>query len=333
MFDWPKFLDQYSIPYVTSGANVSKGNLATKCPFCGMEDDSHHMSISLTGKGWRCWRRPDLHRGKSPIKLVQAFLHCSYEHAARLIGIKQHFIPTDFMSQVEQCLNPKKPPRPEALHLPPQFREFNPQLYSCKPFIKYLKGRHFPDKVLDEELRYCSTGAFKGRLVFPIYDDHKHLVSWTGRTIYPGVELRYKTLSPVPEKAQAEGLKPALGPINHYLLYQDQLLRNKTDSTICICEGPMDALKVRVLGRGLGIAATALFTAMASVHQIDLLHEILPRYERRLIILDANTLPTALRLQNLLSGLGVEVISVPEQLKDPGALRSRSELLSLIQLT
>lgn len=333
MFDWPRFLSTHNIEYHTSGPNVSKGNLSVHCPFCGVEDDSQHMSISLKGKGWRCWRRPDLHRGKSAVKLVQALLHCTWDQACRVVGVKQHYVPEDFMAQVKQFMEPQKSvPNGEKLQLLPQFRELNPTLYSCKPFHRYLQGRYFPDSVLRQDLRYCSTGAFKGRLIFPVYDTRKHLVTWTGRTIYPSVGLRYKTLSWDREKAKAEGLPAALGPINHYLLYQQELLHNKKFHTICICEGPMDALKVRVLGNPCGITATALFTVLATDKQIELLHSILPLFERRLIMLDAGTLPAALKLQNTLGSLGTEVITVPARLKDPGRLRSREDLLALVDM-
>jgi len=102
--------------------------------------------------------------------------------------------------------------------------------------------------------------------------------------------------------------------------------------TIYLCEGPFDALKVHALGQVHGICATCFFTAAPTNRQIDLLHEILPKFRYRYLLLDRGTLPSALRIVSILQGLEVKAIQLPEHLKDPGEIVSTQNLLALAEL-
>src|SRR5271157_5295521 len=105
-FDWVSFLETNQIPYVTSGPSVTKSHVACHCPWCGVDDPSEHLSISLIGQGFRCWRQP-LHSGKNPAKLIQALLGCSWEQANNLAG-NAKTLPTDFLSKMKASLIPGK---------------------------------------------------------------------------------------------------------------------------------------------------------------------------------------------------------------------------------
>src|SRR6516162_5304184 len=110
MFSWEHFLDSRGIPYQTSGRNVARGNIVLHCPFCGSADESFHMEISVTGKGWRCFRRPGEHKGRNPTRLVQAILGCSFHNAALITG-QSVYLPGDFMERVKAQLTPEEPPK------------------------------------------------------------------------------------------------------------------------------------------------------------------------------------------------------------------------------
>lgn len=328
MFDWTHFLERNNIPF--SSHHVTKGSqVAIHCPFCGPEDESQHLSISLKGRGWRCWRRPKSHVGKSPTKLIAALLNCSYDQAAAIAGTSIH-LPQDFMGHVNRALSPPPQKSSRELELPSSFKPFGTYLPSERPFRRYLRGRDFTVREIDHyltrdfDMHYCTQGPFRGRIVFPVYNDGE-LVTWTGRSIYADAFLRYMTLTSDEEKARDQLLTPAAGPITDFLLWYDDLLHVDAD-TICLCEGPFDGLKVRLLGEPHGVTATCLFTMDMSERQLDLLHELLPRFRRRYLILDKGTLPTALRLQGMLSGLGVRVHQLPKKLKDPGELAEFAEL-------
>jgi hypothetical protein len=127
------------------------------------------------------------------------------------------------------------------------------------------------------------------------------------------------------ELARRAGLEPAIGPPEDYLLWYDRLRKADAD-TLYIVEGPFDAWKVAVLGRRHGIVATCLFTSKISQSQIDYLHELLPRFKHRYILLDQGTLPTVIKAVGELSSLGVKSKYLPPNVDDPGELDERTLL-------
>lgn len=326
-FNWVQFLESNHVHFATSGPNVSRGHVAVKCPFCGTQDPSEHMSINLQHGGWRCFRNHD-HSGKSPAYLVQALISCSRERAQAIVG-EGVFLPDDFLGAVRGLVAPRQSPVERAITLPPEFKRLDNDKPSAERFLRYLTSpaRGFTRKqakLLSERwgLRYCTSGKFRGRIIFPVYFEGK-LITYTGRTVYPDVELRYMTLSDDPELEE----HPALGPISDYLLFFDKLKRNKRDChTLIYCEGPFDALKINVLGRPHGIVATCFFTASPSQGQIDMAGDLVDVYQRRYLMLDQGTLATALRTQMGMSTLVHRVLTLPKHIKDPGLLTEQSLL-------
>src|SRR4051812_26553261 len=86
MFDWVTFLNRRGIEYTDRGSSATAGNLAIHCVFCGAADPGTHLAISLHGRGWRCWRNK-AHSGRSPVRLIQALLGCTWVEAERLAGV------------------------------------------------------------------------------------------------------------------------------------------------------------------------------------------------------------------------------------------------------
>jgi hypothetical protein len=237
------------------------------------------------------------------------------------------------MSQVTAAINPQRSLyQNEPIKLPKAFKAISEQYSTARPFISYLENRGFErEKILKFSLwfglRYCTTGPYRYRIIFPIKYEGK-IMTWTGRATFD-TPLRYRTLSADPEKAAAERLPPAVAPITEYLLWYDKITHPDAD-TICLCEGPFDALKVAVLGHGDGIKATCFFTSEPSRQQVNLLHEVLPRYKNKYLLLDRETLPASLKIASTLSNLGVKIITLPQRLKDPGEIRSRDELVKIL---
>lgn len=326
-FDWLNFLDANRIHYVTTGPNVSHGHVAVHCPMCGTADPSQHMAISLTGGGWKCWRSAD-HRGKAPAYLVASLLGIPVDRAHDMVG-GAVFIPEDFIGTVRAKMAPPEVKKIIRLKMPDEFKPIIDR-WDIEPAIQYLEGRGFAWRDIKRftevyGLRYAVTGKYRGRIVFPIYEDGV-LKTWTARAIHKDVELRYKTLSTKPELEE----HPAAGPINDYLLWQDDIRENVDRSeTLLLCEGPFDALKLRVIGARLGCEATCFFTSSPSRLQMDILHDIGHRYRRRFLLLDQKTLGNALRAQSNLVSLGVGVLHLPAYLKDPGEMRV-SDLQNLL---
>ncbi len=325
MFSWQAFLDQFNVHYVTKGPSVTRGHVAVRCPFC-IDDPSEHLSISLEGKGWRCWRNPQQHAGKSPTRLIAGLIGCSYDRAKEIAGEDRSLIPDDFMGKVMSLVETKEERGSDrSLTVPIDFKPIRNSI-SMLPCINYLRERNLDDIEifrLTERygLRYCKHGPFKARIIFPVHYKKK-LVSYTGRSVMADAKIRYKTLTTDLEKAREMGVKPAVGPINNYLLFYDDLMKS-TAKTIVIVEGPFDALLMNILGRKLGIVATCIFTNTPTATQIDLFHELMPRFERRCVMLDNDMYAQALRLRSSLTSLGVEQISLPRGVKDPALLRKK----------
>lgn len=321
--DWSRLLEQTGVEYVTQGANVARNHINIHCPWCGADDPSHHLSINLDGKGWRCYRDFN-HRGKAPARLLSAAAGITLEHARKLCG-ETTFIPSDWESRVRLAMGNQVSAERE-LRLPEAFKSFHDPRSSARPFIRYLRGRDFTDRQIrrmtrDYDLRYASRGAQQGRVIFPVYHERR-LVSWTGRTIGSAIP-RYLSLSP-DEDSEPRGI----GPISDYLLWYDDL-RESTNDTLIMCEGPFDALKVAVLGARYGIDATCCFTAQPSPGQIALLCDVAPRYKRRVLMLDAGTLPKAMRVLGAIPYLDFEQVPVPDGFKDPGDLTQKALLRAL----
>jgi hypothetical protein len=281
------------------------------------------MGISIDGKGWGCWRRSD-HRGRSPVRLVQALIGCSDEQARHIVGYTSSLIPDDFFAQVSQALSPSpEPALGGTLSLPDEFRPLS-LLPSARPYIAYLQRRGFDDPVSlspDYGLCYCTRGPYHGRIIFPIYHESK-LMSWSARSIYPTEPMRYKVLSTRPERAEAEGYEQARGASSHYLLFFDILMKS-TATTLYVCEGPFDALKIMVLGRGRAVA-TCLFTNSPTLEQVDLLYELVPRFENRHLLLDRDMFFMSVKVSSDLSGLELIPTMLPEGVKDPGELTAET---------
>lgn len=338
MFDWPSFLDRQGIEYITTGPNVAKNNVNVHCPLCGAGDPSHHLGISLVGPWWGCWRDP-AHRGTSVPRLVQLLLGCSWEQAQRLAG-ESATLPSDLLGAVEALLaEGSADPEPlRSLKMPEEFRDF-----SGRPgerfYRNYLLQRGYSNKLIDGitkkyGIRYCKNGPFRGRVMFPIFYEGK-LVTWTGRSIFQSDTLRYKTLTVDPDRASVLGQEPAAGNISDFLLWYDEASAGSFE-TLVVVEGPFDALRLTTLGGPYALIATCFFTSAPSRRQIDLLYKLLPRYKNRYLLLDANTLSKSMALKYefdwVLASLDVEVLYLPEGVKDPGEL-TKSDFLKLFALS
>ncbi len=328
MFDWITFLSARGIPFVTKGPNLPRADIvAIQCPWCGDADPSQHLAIGRPG--YRCLRNRD-HKGRNPTRLVQALIGCSWEQAQIITGANVTHAPDHFLERVKQSLNPPALLPKIPLEWPSTFRPFR-QLPSAMPYVNYLRQRGFGSSerlTRDYDLHYCVNGPFKGRIIFPVYY-RGCLVSWTGRTISGRSSARYKSLTTDPELAHNTGIPTAIGPISDYLLWFDDIKTNDCH-TIVLCEGPFDSLKVNVLGRDHGICSTCFFTSAPSEQQSNLLHELLHKFQRRVLLLDRGAFHTAMKIAAQLSVLDVEIGKLPPDIKDPGDMSDSIELLNTV---
>lgn len=316
MFEWLSFLDRHNIPHQEKGGVTTRGNIAIHCPFCGGADRSYHLSISVLGKGWYCWR-DKRHRGLQPHRLIQALLRCSYLEADAIAGGNPG-VPDDQMMLDVMAKMDAGRPKPtgvakKPLALPPEFVEIRDRGFR-RQFVGYLHGRGFADPeavAADYGLLGAVEGRYAGRVIFPIHLDGE-LVCWTGRHVGAS-RLRYLTLSSTDDP-------PARLPVKQTLLWYDRLKAAPAGATLIVTEGPFDALKVNYLGRDHGIYATCLYGKNISHQQVDLLMSFNhPRqiFARKITMVDSNTKNDMLPTLALLREQHFKSMFI-EGIKDPG---------------
>ena len=327
LFRWPQFLTSHGVAYVTRGPNTGKDSLSVRCPWCGASDPSEHLSISLKGAGYRCFRNPRAHSGRSRSRLIQALLRCSLEEAQRLAGDGETPATppdADFAVQIAGMLGEDRPGAspPKLLSFPREFKLLK-RGYFANKFWDYLQDRGYSvDDSLwlakEYDLHYAARGPYAYRLIIPIYTTEGRLATWTARSILPDAEVRYKTLSKTnrygPEEAVA-----LLGP-TELLLGLPLLLKVPNPEVLVLCEGPFDAMRISVLGRGYGVYGTCLFGLNISEVQATLLDRLMTRFRRLVLLLDPDAQMLSLRIKEFLTPLSVYPGRLPEGIEDPGAL-------------
>lgn len=336
-FDWPRFLRQHNIEFVTQGPNTARHHVSIRCPWCGESDPSQHMGISLRGLGWGCLRN-SAHRGKSIQRLVQRLLGCSPEEARRVAGVAEALTPTgddlaNSFALLKQRLGVQAPARSRGeLKLPDEFKPLLNGSPFAGGFVEYLRGRGYRDaqiKWLAEnyKLHYATRGAFAYRLIIPVYDRYGSLMTWTGRAIQSEMSPRYKTL-----RMSAEGPDDT-GPVariaaNETILGLPVLWEAPNPKALVLSEGPLDGIKLTAFGHKMGLYGAALFGLNAYASQVADILDLSRRFERTYLLLDADAELHRLRLLTQLAAARPTVLKMPEGSDDPGAMTG-GEVVSL----
>jgi hypothetical protein len=329
--DWIDFLEQHRIEYRTTGKNVARGNVGIRCPFCEDEWD-FHMGISLQGRGWHCWRRPE-HSGswRRSHVLIQQLLGCTEAEAKRR-AYGDRALPEDGdgvttlmrrLGAIDEDFAPAY--KPTELRL---YKEFAPILNGspkASRFLDYLADRGYDENQLPwlckhYELHYCTAGKFRNRIIFPVWDRYRHLLTWTGRTIDDDVELRYRSLS------NDEGIES----VRDCLLGLPLLWKCVKPHLLLVCEGPFDALRVTMLGRHFGIYGTCMFGLSISQTQASLLEDLQERFAHIRLLVDSSASFRLIALTDSVVRLGI--CRLPSQYKDPGGMPAQALVEFLVGL-
>lgn len=315
--EWRSLLSQRGVEFVERGANVSRGELNVRCPFCGSADPSFHLGINQESGWWSCWRNSG-HRGKSPVRLLVALLHISVREARDLAGLDEDYVdPDGFSDRVARFMGRVAPAeRREALTFPPNFRAFEARRAFCSRHLEYLRGRGFEEPLklaLDYDMRVDVTGPWRDRVVLPYYEAPGELIAWTGRAI-GSAEIRYKDLSP----------DESVVSIKESLYNRDKALQG--GNTLAVVEGPVDALKLDWYGRDHGLRAVALSTNSLRESQIYLIAELAQRYKQVVVMMDMASklgIVDSMKIRGKLSVVpNARIVEVPFGCKDAGELRS-----------
>lgn len=290
--DWIEFLDTASIDWVSSGPNTKRGEISVQCPWCGQDDPSQHLGISLESENWGCLRN-GAHRGHNPERLIAALLGCSHTQAKLVVRQYSRADPDRLPGPLTEERPASEPGSPEEM---PDYRSIQSTGITAK-FWRYLASRGFdPHKVTSKYgLVCCLSGKYKDRILIPFHRNGR-LVAWTGRAIInPRSAPRYLSSN----------------LIKTVLFNEDSLVGG---SHLFIVEGPFDAIKLDYHGA----TATCISGANATPEQIQVLHQICRSYERVTLLLDTDAVEQAYVLIDWLPR--VELGQLPEGIKDPGEL-------------
>lgn len=322
-FEWRPFLAEHRVPYVERGPNVKRGEINIRCPFCGSADPSHHMGLELETGWWSCWRNRANHSGKSPVRLIAQLLNVPYWRARKLAGLSdaQELDPDGFDAVAARIMGREGVVKPEQvrrefLAFPPEFKD----LHDAPPrFYDYLRhtrgfGTVGTRDVIDlYGLTYAARGTYRDRIILPYYVDGE-LVAWTARAIAKA-EIRYRDLDS----------DDCLVPIKETLFNLD--CRMDGGRVLVVVEGPIDALKIDLFGRGAGVRAVALSTNSVTDAQTYLLEDAAREFDRVLVMMDmAGELGVvdSMRMKATLSAIpNVGIIPVPYGLKDAAEMSPR----------
>lgn len=336
-FDWPGFLKQNRIDFVTRGANVGRDHINIRCPFCGAGDPSHHMGISLKGDGYHCWRNQN-HGGKSPVWLVRALLQCDEATARTIVYGNVVLVPTEdaLAENIKAMRGQDRPIEEDAgpLHMPQEFKPLLSPSSMAAPFVLYMRTRGYTEdhiRWLTEtyDLRYATRGKFAYRLIIPVKDRRGDLLTWTGRSIVPDEELRYKALGMPHPDARPPFAKCAT---KETLLGLDHLFTIRRGKTLVITEGPFDAFRIATIGRGFGVHATCIFGLSMQPGQVELIQALAPQFERITLVLDPDATMQRLRIAEKMAPLEIVAPNIPQGVKDPGDMTVAQTLQFCLQL-
>lgn len=312
-FEWLPFFDRYRIEFRDHGPNVGKNHVVVRCPFCN-DDPGMHLSISLDGKGWRCFRN-HAHAGISPIRLIQALARIDW-HTAVMIGGRegqqQYIQPSSILERVNNLLGTSSD-EPETIEFPETARLLDDPKPSAKPYQLYMQRRGFTNydltKMVDWDVRFDNKDPrFHGRILFGTRHQGQ-LVAMTGRAIGDRMEPRYL----------------AAGDPKRALLWAHRMLPLGRRMLV-LTEGPFDALKVNILGNHLGIYATCAFTSSFGPELRAQLFELIPRFRSTVVLFDRGNEHSAYELAaGFPARIGVAML--PSYAKDPAELHSVDWLL------
>lgn len=327
-FDWRRLFAEHRIAYIERGANVKRDEINIRCPFCGSADPSHHMGISLQTGWYSCWRNRAQHSGKSPVRLIMRLLRVPYGRAREIAGLGDDYVdPEGFDAVAARLMGRDRTGRPEEtkrrhLEMPGDFLVVARRGRTRRHFEYLAHERGFdadPEKDLaDLDRLYCvSAGVadrWADRVILPYFQD-RELVTWTGRAI-GGSTMRYRDL----DRADS------LAPPKETLFNHDALARG--GDVLLVCEGPLDALKLDLYGRRLGVRAVGLSTNSATDEQAYLLQAAEGKFRRILVMMDQTPGGTgvvdSMRMRDSLGFIeGVGVVQVPFGAKDGAALTHR----------
>lgn len=286
-FDVVSFLKDHGITYKTSGKNLSTGEWVglAVCPYCNRAD---HIAINLNSAAFNCWVCGKHGYAADALKLILGVRTQEIKDLMR-----PYFILPD--SGVRREKRVKVEPG-RTLEFPSHFYTSWSDAYTA-----YLLRRGL-DISTAQRFQLMAGGIWDQewmhRLIIPITLDGQ-LVSWTGRTILPNIDPRYKNLSN----------EKSLIDVRTTIFNIDNMERKAI-----LVEGAMDTFKiVQSCGAVIGLEFTNEQCLKIKQHGVEELFVVFDAEE--------NAVKRALRFASVMNTIGVNthVIDIRGTgFKDPG---------------
>lgn len=226
-------LDALRVPWRDRGSNCSRGHVNVKCPWCGNQDPSQHLTIKEETGEYYCFRAPQLHSGKSLPWLLLGL----GQRPAQIDGIIHEF---------SDGRNEREPRFFTAVtHTPVRWERFEPA-YNFTPALDYLRERgfHRPDVLSrDFDLRFTRTGRMAWRILLPL-STGGDVTGCVGRGIRTGQTPRYLTDDPF----EGSVYIPSYSETTELLMF----LEGPIDALVAAVDNdPAEVMPVGILGLAL----------------------------------------------------------------------------------
>lgn len=261
---------------ISHGANGDQAGF--NCPFCEENgkspDNNHHLYINISYSSsrsglWICYRCGE--KG-------------GYQGLLRRLGIedrksyptKKQF--TQLVSDWEKSYSNSKDLENDKYYLPTTL-----PLCSWMDSYRYLKDRGISD---DDMVYYgmrIGSGRFTDRVVVPVVEDGK-IIFWTARAIFDDMVPRY--------------LNPSVGKNGAVFNLEGA---RKMSSTVVICEGVFDAIRV-------GRNAVSLFSKTLSSIQLKKLYQA--KFFKYIVSLDGDARDETYKICKQLDSYGLSTYYV-----------------------
>lgn len=306
--DWIRLFEDHNIEFVTRGPNVSRNSIGIQCPWCGDDDPSQHLNVSLVKEAYGCWRSTG-HGGHKPQRLVQALLGCSWAQAGLVTAQYSVADPSTLGEALAALEATSEPAKGLAGYevtgclMPGHFERIT-RYGSAERYWQYLRRRGFDDikqLVHYYELKYCTTGRWKDRIIIPLYQQGD-LRGWTARALKnPITAPRYLSSSDA---------------VKTTIFNEDRIQQG--GKLLFITEGPFDAMKMDFYGKVRNVRATAIFGLATTIGQICLLRSARTKFKQAVILLDHDAHEAKFKLTEWLPD--AQVGFLPRGIKDPAEL-------------
>jgi hypothetical protein len=182
------------------------------------------------------------------------------------------------------------------------------QPISAQNFPTYLRGRGYNESLLDlgYDLRLCSGGEYRGRILLPFYDLQGQLLTFTARLMDDSSQDdRYR----FPEGATTNQFLYGVHRINSF----------RKVPTLYVCEGQFDVIRLATLGE----MAVGISKGIISDRQLLDVKRICQLYTcSATVCLDRGAFAGTQKIWSELCSLGVEAqyVDISPIAKDPGEL-------------